>query len=222
VRPTARRAILDAANRIVIRDGVARLTLDAVAAEAGVSKGGLLYHFRSKEALITAMIAAYLDDFDGQLARLAEREPAPGDRPDSPARERPANADAAAGPGFDAADGPDGDADAAAGLDGDAGRWTRAYVRATFDAQPVPPELGPGLLAAVATDPALLDPVRERHAAWQARSEADGIDPTLAMVVRLAADGLAYADLFDFAPPSGVRRERVLALLLELARDARR
>ena len=36
--------------------GVAKLTLEAVAKEAGVSKGGLLYHFSNKEALIEGMI----------------------------------------------------------------------------------------------------------------------------------------------------------------------
>ena len=46
-RPSARARLLDAAVAVVRRDGAQALTLDAVAAEAGVSKGGLLYHFRS-------------------------------------------------------------------------------------------------------------------------------------------------------------------------------
>jgi AcrR family transcriptional regulator len=48
--------LLDAAERVVVRDGVNNLTLQSVAAEAGVSKGGLLYHFPSKSALITAIV----------------------------------------------------------------------------------------------------------------------------------------------------------------------
>ena len=48
--------ILTAAERVVLRDGVARLTLEAVAREAKLSKGGLLYHFATKEALIQAML----------------------------------------------------------------------------------------------------------------------------------------------------------------------
>ncbi len=63
------RTIIDAANRIVRRDGVARLTLDAVAREAGLSKGGLLYHFPSKNALIAGMTAALLEDFEGEVRR---------------------------------------------------------------------------------------------------------------------------------------------------------
>jgi AcrR family transcriptional regulator len=48
----------------VLRDGVAKLTLDAVAAEAGASKGGILYHFPTKNALIEAMITAWMEGFD--------------------------------------------------------------------------------------------------------------------------------------------------------------
>jgi AcrR family transcriptional regulator len=52
----ARGAILAAAEEIVRRQGVARLTIDAVAAQAGLSKGGTLHHFPSKDALIAGMV----------------------------------------------------------------------------------------------------------------------------------------------------------------------
>lgn len=48
--------ILTAAANVVISQGASRMTLEAVAKEAGVSKGGLLYHFPSKDALIEGMI----------------------------------------------------------------------------------------------------------------------------------------------------------------------
>jgi len=51
-----REHILQAAGRLVATEGVSALTLDAVAKSAGISKGGLLYHFPSKEALMLAMI----------------------------------------------------------------------------------------------------------------------------------------------------------------------
>lgn len=59
-----RGALLDAAERVVLRDGAAHLTIDAVAAEAGVSKGGVLYAFASKDALIDAMLARVYAAFD--------------------------------------------------------------------------------------------------------------------------------------------------------------
>jgi AcrR family transcriptional regulator len=48
--------ILDAAEVVVARDGAARLTLEAVAVQAGISKGSVVYDYRTKQALIEAMI----------------------------------------------------------------------------------------------------------------------------------------------------------------------
>ena len=48
--------VLDAAQRVVARDGAARLTLDAVAEEAGISKASVLYDYKSKQALIAAVV----------------------------------------------------------------------------------------------------------------------------------------------------------------------
>jgi len=56
-----RDALLDAAERVAIRLGAAHLTLDAVAKEAKVGKGGLIYHFPSKKALLQAMLARAVD-----------------------------------------------------------------------------------------------------------------------------------------------------------------
>jgi len=52
MRPSNRTAILDAAVRVVEEGGVTAVTLDAVAAEAGLTKGGLIYHFPSRDALL--------------------------------------------------------------------------------------------------------------------------------------------------------------------------
>jgi AcrR family transcriptional regulator len=68
-RPSRRRQLLDAAIAVVRRDGAQALTLDAVAAEAGVSKGGVLYHFGSKRALIEGLTTRWLDDFEARLTR---------------------------------------------------------------------------------------------------------------------------------------------------------
>lgn len=59
-QPSTRDRLLDAFEQLLVEGGERAATLDAVAAAAAVSKGGLLYHFGSKEALI-----------EGQLARLA-------------------------------------------------------------------------------------------------------------------------------------------------------
>jgi AcrR family transcriptional regulator len=66
-RPTARPRLLEAAAAVARRDGPRALTLDAVAAEAGVSKGGLLYHFPTKDALVEALIDDWLDRFEAEV-----------------------------------------------------------------------------------------------------------------------------------------------------------
>ena len=62
-----RRRLLDAATGVVRRDGARALTLDAVAAEAGVSKGGLLYHFKTKRDLLAAMLDGWLEEFETEI-----------------------------------------------------------------------------------------------------------------------------------------------------------
>lgn len=54
--PDMRHRILDAAERLIQAEGVPGLTIARAAAEAGVSKGGLLHHFGSKEALLSALM----------------------------------------------------------------------------------------------------------------------------------------------------------------------
>ncbi|GAB3450042.1 TetR/AcrR family transcriptional regulator [Streptomonospora sediminis] len=53
---TTRDRILDALEGILIDEGAPAVTLEAVAAAAGVSKGGLLYHFPNKSALMTGLV----------------------------------------------------------------------------------------------------------------------------------------------------------------------
>ncbi|HEY7093323.1 MAG TPA: TetR/AcrR family transcriptional regulator [Ktedonobacterales bacterium] len=76
---TTRQQILHAAFALIRREGVARLTIEAVAQEAGLSKGGVLYHFRSKESLIEAMVASLVERFDSDI-ETARREESEGER----------------------------------------------------------------------------------------------------------------------------------------------
>ena len=66
-RGDTRARLLDAASAVIRRDGPQALTLDAVAAEAGVSKGGLLYHFASKRELLDAVVRRWLDEFQDDI-----------------------------------------------------------------------------------------------------------------------------------------------------------
>jgi AcrR family transcriptional regulator len=75
--PSAKGKILEAATRVILRDGPRGLSIDAVLQESGVSKGGFFHHFPTKEALLSALLA--------QLASIAratanERLPETADR----------------------------------------------------------------------------------------------------------------------------------------------
>ena len=54
-----REELLEAALGVAVQSGFGRITMDAVAQRAGISKGGLLYHFHSKARLIEALLARY-------------------------------------------------------------------------------------------------------------------------------------------------------------------
>src|SRR5436190_7279253 len=66
--------LLNAAEQVAIRDGVQNLTLEAVAREAGVSKGGLLYHFPSKSLLITAIVERLVSHCESHQCKAVEKD----------------------------------------------------------------------------------------------------------------------------------------------------
>jgi len=59
--------ILQAAGQLVLAEGPSALTLEAAAKAAGISKGGLLYHFPSKEALILGMIESHHEGYKSAI-----------------------------------------------------------------------------------------------------------------------------------------------------------
>mgnify|MGYP002620119855 CR=1 FL=1 len=71
-RPSGRNAILEAAEKVVVRDGAAHLTLDSVAESAGLSKGGVLYHFPNKSALLAAMLERLLAGYEERRCQYLE------------------------------------------------------------------------------------------------------------------------------------------------------
>lgn len=60
-------AVLDAAERVVQRAGAANLTISAVAEAAGVSKATVLYDFKTKHALIGAIVARQIEADERRL-----------------------------------------------------------------------------------------------------------------------------------------------------------
>jgi AcrR family transcriptional regulator len=171
-----RKAILQAAQWVVARRGVAHLTLEAVAHEAGLSKGAVLYHFATKEKLVEGMLVYMVEGFNRLFRQFREADNS------SP------------------------------------GAATRAYVRACLQYPEGVNQAAFALIAAVATNPQLLDLLRRHFKQWQRSIEKDGIDVARATAVRLATDGLWFCELFGFQLPGARLRKQVIAELMKLTR----
>ena len=87
---SARDRVLDAYETLLIETGPGAATLDAVAAAANVSKGGLLYHFASKDALAAGLLARLRERSASDADAI--RAAAEGARPTTCAPPRPAAA----------------------------------------------------------------------------------------------------------------------------------
>ncbi|MEO1204037.1 MAG: TetR/AcrR family transcriptional regulator [Pseudomonadota bacterium] len=54
--PAARQKVLDASRQIVMERGAGSLTFEEIAQVSGVTRGGITYHFPTKEALLRALV----------------------------------------------------------------------------------------------------------------------------------------------------------------------
>jgi AcrR family transcriptional regulator len=66
----SRNVALDAALAIIARDGPGRLTLDAIARESGLSKGGVMHQFRTKEGVLKALLERQMAHFEEFRAKI--------------------------------------------------------------------------------------------------------------------------------------------------------
>jgi len=67
---SARDRILDAFEDLLAEQSERAATLEAVAARAGVSKGGLLYHFASKDALVDGVLERFAADLAQDIEHM--------------------------------------------------------------------------------------------------------------------------------------------------------
>jgi AcrR family transcriptional regulator len=171
---SSRERLLDAALDIARERGAASLSLDAVAARAGLSKGGLLYNFPTKAALMQALVERYVE---GTRRALAAAEAAHGDAPNPLAR-------------------------------------AVLEVRARECGEDARP--GFGAAAAIAENPALLEPVRRLRDEILSWLRSHSADPIMAMIAFLCVEGIRAGDLWDLPGPTAAEREAVIARLAGL------
>ena len=167
--------IVDAAEVVVIEAGASHMTLDAVAAKAGVSKGGLLYHFPTKVALLEAMIARRIK------IREESRKKACSELPDGPTRE------------------------------------LKGFVLSALCRDQSADRIGAPILAALAHNPKLVEPVREAIRKLYAGFISSGAKFEQSAIIALAADGLWLQEILSISPFSKEQRNNVIKELLRLA-----
>jgi AcrR family transcriptional regulator len=64
-------SILDATDRLLARFGYRKMTVEDIAAEAGIGKGTIYLHFTSKEEVVLSHIDRIVDRLNGQLREIA-------------------------------------------------------------------------------------------------------------------------------------------------------
>jgi AcrR family transcriptional regulator len=166
-RPSKKQQLFEQAAKLVARGGYSALTIEGLAQAAGVTKGGVQYHFTSKDELITGLLEYLLGTLDAALD----------------------------------------------GLGGQA--WLEAYVSLTLG------EIteGNGAVAAIISalppgDPRC-EPFERYAKKWRSKANNSGLDPTLAQIIRLAADGQWLERSFGSATAedSAAIRKKLLQLI---------
>lgn len=155
----AREDILKAAEQLMVQEGVQKLTIAGVAAFSGISKGGIFYHFPSKNTLIAGMVERLAQLFQQLLNDELTADPEPH------------------------------------------GRFTRAYARSALRMTPASAATTTALIAGIANDPALLQPLLDLLEAWAHRTEAE-LDLTTATLIRLTVHGIWFNHLFGASTPA--------------------
>jgi len=175
--PKAKALILKAAREIVETRGAGALTFDELSRVSGVTRGGITYHFPTKDDLLQALL-----DHDMLAWKAAEQALTPRDAA-CPRR---------------------------CELIG--------FLRAHTSEDDSRRRFVTGMLSAAVHQPELLDGCRQEVLGRYVGRQWD--EPELrAQVLRLAATGLFWDEVFGFQPMPPAARARLVALLERLARE---
>jgi AcrR family transcriptional regulator len=79
-KEAVREAILDATDRRLARFGYSKMTIDELAADAGIGKGTVYLHFSSKEEVVLSHVDRIVERLCVRLEQLAAKEQPAGER----------------------------------------------------------------------------------------------------------------------------------------------
>ncbi len=80
VREDIKDLILDAAERLLVRYGFKKMTMDDLAQEIGIAKGTIYLHFSSKEEIALSRVDRVIDRLYEELWKIARSKENPSDR----------------------------------------------------------------------------------------------------------------------------------------------
>jgi AcrR family transcriptional regulator len=79
-KSAVRDAILDATDRLLARFGYRKMTVEDIAAEAGIGKGSVYLHFSSKEEVVLSHIDRIVDRLRERLTEIAHSDATAAER----------------------------------------------------------------------------------------------------------------------------------------------
>jgi AcrR family transcriptional regulator len=79
-KEAVKESILDATDRLLARYGYRKMTVEDIAAEAGIGKGTIYLHFTSKEEVVLSHIDRIVERLNSRLREIAESHTAAAER----------------------------------------------------------------------------------------------------------------------------------------------
>jgi AcrR family transcriptional regulator len=165
--------ILYSANKVIEEKGLNSFTLDEVAKEAGVSKGGLLHYYSNKESLIRGLIEKYVELFERSIQ---------------------------------------------SDVDESNSKWLISYIQEQYNQSKIDTNTMYGLLAAVASNQNLLQPVLDKRKQWVEKINKTK-DPVLALIISFACDGIAFSNLLGLDVLDECQKSKLVERLISLVKE---